>query len=122
MSVTNNGGTVTATADLTDIYASNNDAVHSWTRALQYSGDTLRVTDVCSVANGVQPVFQLQVPVQPVLQQDGSVIAGSLHIVPLQGVNPPTFTQMDAAEFSRGFRIDFTSTAGCSFDFQLQAQ
>src|SRR2546421_4813011 len=32
------------------------------TRDLEFSGDVLRVHDTCSVAEGVQPVFQLHVP------------------------------------------------------------
>ena len=121
MTTTSTGGLATVAADLTNAYWRNLDAVHSWTRNVAFSGNTLRVTDSCSVAAGVRPVFQLQVPVLPVLQGDGSVLAGSLRIVPLLGVTV-TWTAMAAPEFSQGYRIDFTSTAGCSFDFELHAQ
>ena len=116
------GGTLNASANLSNAYWNDSNLVQSWTRSLQYSGNTLRVTDACSVASGVRPVFQVHVPVQPALQQDGSVVAGNLRIVPLQGVATPEFIAMPGSEYSRGYRIDFTSTAGCSFNFELRAQ
>ena len=60
------GGATTVSADLTNAYSANRDAIQSWTRTLQLSGDVLRVTDACSVATGVRPIFQLQVPAPPV--------------------------------------------------------
>ena len=52
----------TVTADLANAYSAHRDSILSWTRSLELSGDTLRVIDECSVANGVTPIFQLQVP------------------------------------------------------------
>ena len=78
------GGATTVSADLTNAYSANRDAIFSWTRTFQLSGDVLRVTDACSVASGVRPIFQLQVPATPVLQADGSIQAGALRIVLLQ--------------------------------------
>ncbi|MBS0421730.1 MAG: hypothetical protein JSR66_28735 [Proteobacteria bacterium] len=121
MSYTNTGGTVAVAADLSNAYSANSASVQSWTRNLQFSGDTLRVTDACSVASGVRAVFQVQVPVQPVTQQDGSVVAGHLHIVPLKPVTM-TSTPLPSDEFSQGYRLDFTTTSGCAFDFNLFAQ
>lgn len=121
MSYTSTGGGFSVTANLSHAYWRDASSVQSWTRSLQYSGASLRVTDSCTVASGVRPVFQLHVPVQPVLQPDGSVTAGRLRIVPLQG-ETATFVPMPAQEFSRGYRIDFRSNSGCSFNIQLNAQ
>jgi hypothetical protein len=129
MTYTTSGSVVSVDANLTNAYWRNADAVQSWTRNLQYSGQTLRVTDACIVASGVKPVFQLHVPVEPLLQQGGSVVAGKLRIVPLQSATP-TFVKMRGPEpadpsdpppeFSQGYRIDFRPAAGCSFSFQLE--
>jgi hypothetical protein len=131
MMPTNNNGVVSVAADLSNAYWNDSNSVQHWTRNLQYSGDTLRITDTCTVANGIRPVFQLHVPVQPVLQQDGSVVAGHLHVVSLQGVAVPSFLDMTTeppqpgsskSDFNKGFRIDFASTVGCAFSFELDAQ
>ena len=88
-------------ADLTNAYSASRDVVQSWTRTLELSGDVLRVTDACSVAPGVRPIFQLQVPALPVLQADGSIQAGGLHIVLLQPANA-TFVAMDPPSIRAG--------------------
>jgi hypothetical protein len=136
--VSSSNGVMSVSADLSNSYWHDSDLVRQWTRNLQHSGNTLTVTDTCSVANTVRPVFQLHVPVQPVLQQDGSVVAGNLHIVPLQGVATPVFLDLKTLPpfdpvtpdnpnpakdlQTQGWRISFASTVGCSFSFQLQAQ
>lgn len=120
MATTSSGGVVTVNANLSNAYWRNTDTVQSWTRKFEFAGNTLRVTDVCSVAAGVRPVFQVQVPVAPVQLADGSVRAGNLTIVPLQGVTA-TWTAM-SGDFSRGYRIDFRPTSGCSFSMELRAQ
>lgn len=111
------GGQVIVTADLRNAFSRNASLVQQWTRNLEFAGDTLRIYDTCTVASGVRPVFQLHVPVLPVVQPDGSLVAGNLRIVRLQGatytVNPLP------AEFSRGFRLDFTANAGNSFAIEL---
>ena len=66
-------------------------------------------------------MFQLQVPNQPVQQADGSIVAGALRITPLQPVTA-TWTAMAAPEFSRGYRIDITSLAGCACSVELRPQ
>ena len=120
MTPSNAGGVTTVTADLTNAFSNNRNLVQGWTRSLDLSGDVLRVTDACSVASGVQPIFQLQVPAAPALQQDGSIVAGNLRLVPLQ---PATFrfVAMDSSEFQQGYRIELTSTVGCVFDVELHA-
>jgi hypothetical protein len=114
-------GTMTATANLGNAYSANSALVQSWTRTLELTGTVLRVTDACTVAAGVRPVFQLQVPSLPVLQEDGSIVAGALRIVPLQPATA-AWTAMAAPEFSRGYRIELTSAAGCAFSVELRPQ
>jgi hypothetical protein len=105
------------TADLANAFSRNATLVQQWTRNLEFTGDTLRIFDTCTVAPGVRPVFQLHVPVLPIVQADGSLLAGNLRIVRLQGA---TFTiNALPAEFSRGFRLDFTSSVGNSFGIEL---
>src|SRR5262249_23676043 len=87
------GGVTTVSADLTNAYSGNRDSIHGWTRSLQLSGDTLHVTDACSVADGVRPVFQLHVPAAPVMLEDGSIQAGRLRVVLGQPASV-TFTDM----------------------------
>jgi len=114
------GGVTTVTADLANAYSANADSAQAWSRTLGLSGDTLRVTDACTVANGVRAVFQLHVPDAPVAQPDGSIQAGNLRVV-LRQPATATFVPMPASEYQRGYRIDLRSSAGCSFDVELQA-
>jgi len=82
----------------------------------------LRVTDQCTVAAGVVPVFQINVPVEPVRQENGEFFAGHLRITPLQPVSAWNFVQMTAPEFGGGWRIDLYAETGCAFSFNLRAQ
>jgi hypothetical protein len=121
MSYTNSAGVVNVSADLTNAYSNHRSSILSWTRNLEFSGNVLRVHDSCSVAADVQPIFQLHVPVLPVLQADGSIQAGGLRIVPLQPVNV-TLVSMTGSEYTMGYRIEFAVSSGCTFDVELQGQ
>lgn len=121
LSYTNANGVVSAHADLSNAYSANRAYVTSWTRDLTLSGNSVRVHDLCAVAAGVQPIFQLHVPNQPVMQADGSIVAGGLRIVPLRAVNA-NFVVMPSGEYTKGWRIELTSSSGCEFDLQLNAQ
>jgi len=121
MTYTNNAGVVNVDADLSNAYSNNRSSILSWTRSLQFSGDVLHVHDSCSVAAGVQPIFQLQVPEPPIVQVDGSIQAGGLHIVPQQPANM-TVVSLAGSEFSKGYRIDFVVGPSCTFDVDLQGQ
>lgn len=112
------GGQVNVSAELGNAFSRNATSVQRWTRNLEFAGDTLRVHDTCTVAAGVRPVFQLHVPVQPVLQADGSLLAGNLRIVRLQGASF-TVHALPAASFSRGYRIDFVAESGTTFGIEL---
>ena len=123
MTYSEGGGLLTVSANLTNAYSSNSTSIMSWTRDLEYFSDihVLRVHDRCTVASNVRPVFQLHVPVAPVVQGDGSIQAGNLHIVPLQPVTI-NIVSMVSGEYTAGYRIELTTTAGCTFDVELQAQ
>jgi uncharacterized membrane protein YgcG len=121
MTVTTQGDTVTMVADLSNAYWRNREVVQSWTRTLEFTGNTLRVTDACRVAGDVRPVFQLHVPVQPTQVSDGSVRAGDLLVVP-RDAGAITWTAMPGPTFSRGYRIEVRPAAGCAFSLELRAQ
>lgn len=123
MAFTNTSGDVQIHADLTNAYSNSSASILSWTRDLDFQGDILRVHDICSVAPGVQPIFQLHVPVQPVAQPDGSIQAGRLHIVLLEPAQA-AFVAMpgQSADYLSGFRIELTVASGCDFNVELQAQ
>jgi hypothetical protein len=74
-------------------------------------GDLLRVHDRCVVAADVTPVFQLHVPVPPVVQGDGTIVAGALRVTPLQPVTI-NVVSMAGGDFSRGDRIELTAATG----------
>jgi hypothetical protein len=132
MTSSTSGGAATVNADLSNAFSANRDLVQSWTRTLDLSGDRLRVVDACTVAAGVKPVFQLQVPAPPAVQPDGSIVAGNLRVVMLQPATV-TLVEMPRSEFGKGpfngngertipvYRIELTSDAGCSFSVELQA-
>lgn len=111
---------ITITADLSPAFAPHSDLVRQWTRQLEYQNHTLRVFDTCDVAAGVRPVFQLQVPVAPTLQPDGSIVAGRLRALPLQGVSAAIRSL--PSEFTRGHRIEWVTTTGNSFAIELRWQ
>lgn len=121
MSYSTGPGVITVSADLTNAYSASHSLVQAWTRTVELSGEILRVTDACTVTAGVQPVFQVQVPVEPVLQPDGSIVAGGLRILPLQPVTA-SWTAMTEPEFSGGYRIDLRTATGCAFSVELQPQ
>jgi hypothetical protein len=140
MTYTTAGGVMTAVADLKNAFSSNRASVASWTRTIDFpfAGSFMRVHDVCSVAAGVKPVFQLQVTAQPVEQPDHSIIAGHLKITPIQPVTA-TFVNWGATTapvdpvhptdpekekwIMQGWRIDLRPVgAGCEFSIELRAQ
>lgn len=120
MSSVTEGGITTVTADLANAHSANRALIDAWTRTLVLSPGLLRVTDVCTVADGVQPVFQVQVPVLPIIDADGVVRAGNLRIVPLSPVTI-SIVPMEPALFQQGYRVDLISTAGCGFTVELRA-
>jgi len=122
LSYTNNAGVIDVQADLTNAYSDHASDILSWTRDLELSGDVLRIHDTCSVADGVQPIFQIHVPNLPVMQDDGSLVAGGLRIVPLQPVSVSVVTVNGPDDDVVSYRVEFTASSGCAFTVELQAQ
>ena len=120
MTTTNSGRTVVVSADLSNAYWRNREAVQSWTRTIELLDTTLRVTDACRVGAGIRPVFQLHVPVAPEQLANGTVRAGRLLIVP-RDAGAMSWTAMPAPEFTRGYRIDVRPASGCAFSLELRA-
>jgi len=121
MSYTHDAGVVAVTADLRNAYSHNAASILGWTRHLEFHDDVLRVQDSCTVAADVQAIFQIHVPVLPVVQPDGSIQAGGLHVVPMM---PGTLSvvAMPGPEYSQGYRIELTAASGCAFDVELRAE
>ena len=100
----------------------------SWTRQFTYqrSAHTLTVHDLCAVGSGVTPVWQLHVPVAPVRQSDGSYLAGSLRIVPVQPKTPAVSVvsmKTTSSDFTGGYRLELRNPGGsCEFVVSLIAQ
>jgi len=109
-------------ADLSDAYSNNSTEVHSWTRDLEFQGNTLHVHDSCSVAPDVTATFQLHVPAQPVNNGNGSIVAGNLQIS-TDPSDEVEFLQMHSLDpdFNSGWRIDIVKPGSCEFDVDLTA-
>ena len=61
-----NNGDVDATANLTPAYAGSS-AVGNWTRNIKFAQRKLTVNDSFSLGAGTRAIFQVHVPVQPVI-------------------------------------------------------
>jgi hypothetical protein len=124
--VSDTAGTLQVTANLAPAYSRHAQQVSSWTRSLTYqrSSHTLQVRDQCSVAQGVQAVWQLHVPVRPTLEADGSILAGRLRIKATLPTAPAVNVvdmRASSSQYSAGFRIELRAASGCEFNVELQA-
>lgn len=97
-------GDLNVTANLTPAYGGNAN-IQNWTRNLQFAQRRLTVTDQFSVSNGTQGVFQIQVPVQPVIS-GSNITAGNLRIRVVSPANP-VITVVNQERF----RIDISGGA-----------
>jgi len=81
-------GVIVVESDLEAAYSRNGERnkVVKWHRKLSFGAHQLSVADTYQVASAVKAVFQVQVPVQPVIQGDGSIKAGGLVIRPMDSV------------------------------------
>jgi hypothetical protein len=77
-------GVIVVDSDLETAYSRNGERnkVVKWHRKVSFGSHQLSVADTYQVASAVKAVFQVQVPVQPVIQGDGSIKAGGLIIRP----------------------------------------
>ena len=115
-------GIVSATADLSPLYAPT-DGVRSWRRTIDFADRKLVVHDEFSVADGVDAVFQINVPQKPVV--DGAnVRAGRLRVHVTSSANPKIrvldWTTLDKDEFRGGWRIDIAHPAGKTGTFDVE--
>lgn len=104
------GGNVHAVADLTPAY-DGDPAVGNWQRTIDLVGRTLTVSDVFTLGSGVSATFQVNTPVQPII--DGlTATAGALRIRVLSPANATLSaldwtTRSDANEtYHSGWRLD----------------
>ena len=79
------------------------------------------------MATGIGAVFQLNVPVQPVNQGGGAIVAGPLRIETaptsqVSLVDMRSFNTASQVEFDQGWRVDISNPNGCEFDVTLTAQ
>jgi hypothetical protein len=124
--VADSADTLLVTANLTSAYSSNASRVSNWVRTLSYQRSTHKMTvrDQCTLGTGVRPVWQLHVPVRPVVGPDGTITAGALRIKPLVPVAPTVNVvdmQASSSEYSGGFRLELRAASGCEFNVELQA-
>jgi hypothetical protein len=125
--VVDSGGRLQVSANLSPAFTGSAGKVTHWTRDFDYARatHTLTVHDRCSVMAGITPVWQLHLPVQPVLQADGSYRAGKLHIVP----QIPSAPRIDivgmhgtSTDYEGGFRLELRGPAdSCEFLVSLTA-
>ncbi len=79
-------GDVDVTGNLTPAYGGN-PAIQNWTRNIKFSQRKLTVTDNFTVTSGTQAVFQLDVPVQPVVSGN-TITAGALKVRVVSPASP----------------------------------
>ena len=114
MDITQDASGTTFNLDLTPAYR-NNTYVQSWRRTLALRGRVLLVTDRYAVSAGTRAIFQLNLPVQP-LVTGTTATAGRLQVRVLQpagatltGVNMRT---VPGSDFSQGWRLDVSGGSG----------
>jgi hypothetical protein len=123
--VSDDGNLLQIRADLSPTYAPRSQEVARWTRELDYNRSLHRLTirDTCVVGSQIKPIWQLHVPSQPLVQADGSVLAGNLKITSLSTVTNVNIVNMGnlSNQFNAGYRLELTNDAGCEFNVQLDA-
>ena len=113
-------GALTVDADLTPSYAGNA-AVGQWRRRLDFAPNRLRVHDTFAIGAGVQATFQVNTPVQPIVN-GRTATAGSLVITVTEPADA-TLSVLDwrtqgSSEYTRGWRLDVRGS-GNSFVVEL---
>lgn len=122
MTVTPGGnGVIDAHAVLTPAYAGD-PAVGSWTRDLHFADRVLTVHDVAAVGAGTQAIFQLNTPVQPIVDlATRTARAGNLAIRVIKPAAPSfavlDWRTVDAFEYRDGWKLEITGAGG---EFQVE--
>lgn len=106
------GGAVRASADLTDAYQPANSSqaryVNLWQRDIDFRGRRLTVSDRYQVASGVQAIFQVNVPAQPMVNGN-RVKAGELDIRVVEPANAQieiVHWPSEDSDVRSGWRVD----------------
>jgi len=119
MTFTSNGSSVQASGDLTPAFGGDPN-VSFWQRGIDFTGGILTVTDNFSVTSGTQAIFQVNVPVQPVISGH-TATAGALRITVVEPADATLsavdWTTVDG-DYSSGWRIDVVGS-GSQFVVQL---
>ena len=116
------GGALHVEADLGPAFGASPD-VSSWQRVLDFTPGGLEVTDSYSVASGVAAIWQIDTPVEPVV--DGkTAVAGDLRVTVLEPADATLsvldWRTVDAGEFLSGYRLEIHgSSADTGFHVQL---
>ncbi|WP_411992378.1 hypothetical protein [Agarivorans sp. DSG3-1] len=122
MDYTVNGAETVINMDLSGIYAAY-DSVTSWKRDISFTANKVLVTDQCVVADSVSAIWQINVPLEPVINGDGSITAGNLLITPITPANPAVnvvnwFVENPAKFKEPRYKIELQG-AGCNYQVQL---
>ena len=88
----------------------------AWNRVLTLAPDgTLTVHDEFAIANGVEAVWQLNVPVAPAIGADGTIRIRGLEVDPVEPAAPAItvvdWSSIDDFEFKQGWKIELRGGA-----------
>ncbi|UPW17804.1 DUF4962 domain-containing protein [Agarivorans sp. TSD2052] len=116
------GADTTINMDLSQIYPAY-DSITSWQREIRFSDRQVVVSDQCVVANTVSAIWQINLPVEPIVQANGSILAGNLLITPISPAKPSVkivnWQDVDAKEYLEPrYKLELES-ADCSYQVQL---
>ncbi len=123
MMVDRTDGALTVKADLSPAYGGGS-AVRNWMRELRFTDDgRLQIVDRYAVAAGTRAVFQLDVPLKPII--DGrEARAGALRLRVLSPesarLSAHDWQTTDAGEFRSGWRIDVEAAGAESGEFRVE--
>ena len=110
----NANGSVNATANLTPSFGAGS-PVQNWTRNINFQtpSRSLTITDNYSVDSGTSAIFQVNVPVQPIV--NGNVITAGALTIRVVTPSSPTINILNWSQtsgFNSGYRIDITGASG----------
>jgi hypothetical protein len=117
-------GAVHAVANLTPAYAGD-PALTSWQRTIDFSNHKLTVNDGFTLGSGTTATFQVNTPVQPIINGK-TAQAGALTIKVISPVNATlsalNWSTLDINEFNQGWRLDIKGgTTGYVVELSVDA-
>ncbi|GDY27750.1 hypothetical protein AHAT_36400 [Agarivorans sp. Toyoura001] len=122
MDYTVNGAETIINMDLSQIYAAY-DSVTSWQRKINFTANRVLVSDQCVVADSVSAIWQINLPVEPIVNNDGTITAGNLLITPIAPANPSlnivNWQDVNEKEYKDPhYKLELQG-AGCNYQVQL---